>query len=253
MPFATLEMSKIISHDVNNSFRQVYAGDEWDSPADKEDKEFKVTFGDGLPDGVIKDSVRAKHLVRGEKSIDKGYATTPLVFRVTFEDLSLIQQLRFMEYFHGKRPLAHPPIAEDRARGTTGILYEPAISDFQSTRASATEGLELPLWALDYLIANDYLELACKVIKLPGLPFQADEDKMSSTELNETLYELYRQRRAKEDSTANVIKSWAKRAKDKAAYLGLKECEEIAMTKANVDTKLSKPTKSDKLKEESLL
>jgi len=40
MPFVTPEMSKTISHDVNNSFLQVYAGAEWDSIANKSDTEF---------------------------------------------------------------------------------------------------------------------------------------------------------------------------------------------------------------------
>ena len=230
MPFETLEMSKSISHDVNNSFKQVYAGEKWDSPAHQEDTEFRVTFGDNLPDGVVKDSTKAKYIVRGEKSIDKGYATSPLVFRVVFEDLSLIQQLRFVEYFHGKRPLAQPPVKPEAARSTTGVLYEPSISDFKSTKATASEGLDLPIWVLDYLIAEGYLETAMYVIKLPGVPYQSEEDKMNTPDLNETLFELYKARK-KEPSQRfeNYAKEWGSRELEKAAYLKLKECEQKAL------------------------
>lgn len=253
MPFATLEMSKTINHDVNNSFKQVYAGETWESPAHRDDTEFKVTFGDNIPEGVTKDSTKAKYLIRGEKSIDKGYATSPLVFRVVFEDLALMQQLRFIEYFHGKRPLAQPPLKPEYARRTTNILYEPSIADFKSTKASATEGLELPIWALDYLIANDYLETALKVIKLPGIPYQTEEDTMSTEELNETLYELYKSRK---EVAANKFKAytkgWTERELEKAAYLNLEEAEIIAMTKAGI-TSLPKAPTGSKIQAESLV
>jgi hypothetical protein len=196
MPLVTLESNKIISHDVNSVFAEVYGGAEWKSPTPKAFREFKISFGGNLPDGLVKQDVTDKYLIRGNKNITKGYFETTPVFRVPFEDLSRTEQLRVLTYVEGIWELSNPRFDREVAKNVHNVLYEPSPLDIQKARGKVNQDLSMPTFALDVFFGGGYITKAKKIVRLPGAPTIEDTDTMCTEELEILLCEMYLERKS---------------------------------------------------------
>jgi len=236
MPYCTREANSRLVHDVNEDVMQIWGREPWNEEYSREAKPLQLTFGDTLPDSTKASTKQIrKHLVRGVRDPDKGYFKTTPVFRIPLEDLSLFNQLRFMER-----------ITNVQKYGPHNIVYEPDLADIRLETVGDTAGLQYPIWIMDYLIAHGFLEAAEKFVKLPGVPDVESDDYASTPELNKLIRETYA---ARKEHKENTYEHYSKTKEfemlaDRFSVFNLKECEDKNL-KAN-----SKKTKVENTEEE---
>lgn len=217
MPFCILDARRTLVHDVNEDVMQIWGLQPWNEDFQKEAKPLQLTFGDTLPDSIKANTKQVrKYLVRGTRHPDKGYFQTTPVFRIPLEDFTLFNQLRFMER------LTNVP-----KYGPHNVVYEADLADIRVETVGDTAGLQYPMWIMDYLIANNFLERAEKYTKLPGVPELEEDDYASTPELTKLIRETYVQRKNKPANTYAVYSQTKefKELEGRLAAFDLLSCE----------------------------
>lgn len=218
MPYVTEIGNLRWVHDTNEDYRQLWKMDAWNEEYDPRDKALQLTQGDKTPDtSKTGNKKQKKYVHRSYKVPDKGYWQDNPVFRVLIEDMNVREQLRFMERFTNTKRF-----------GLHAVRYEPEMYDVQEFKTGDYVGYSLPIWMLDYMIANRYLENAEKCIKLPGVPHVDPDDFACYPDLTAEFKKSYVDRKKKEENRySNYIKTLPEDLVNRFKAFKLEECEEI--------------------------
>lgn len=186
MPIVHRSGRQILTYDVNEEILEQWNAQPWNAEYDRKAKPLQVTFGNAVPDVDQADQKLVRKYIHRhwERNNEKGYFMKTPVYRACIEDWNLYNQVRFMHRF-----------INEAKYGPHGYIFEPDLYDVRIDEVGDTAGLHMPIWILDFLIGQNYLELAEKITKLPGVPEMRQEDKCSDSRMTSLFKDLYVRRK----------------------------------------------------------
>lgn len=222
MPYVSTDSNLTLTHDVNEEIEQLWGMQPWNEKYEKDAKPLQLTFGDLVPlETKGGKKTLAKYIHRGDRSPERGYfVNNQVVYRITLEDFSLYNQIRFLERFVGKPTLGPIP-----------IFYEPTAYDFRNETVGDHKGLQLPMWLQDWTLGQKLVQKAEKLVKLPGLPEVEKDDYAGDPGLTELIIDSYKKSKEDPKNTYAVYSKTEEFQKfaDRLAPFKLKEMEDLAL------------------------